>query len=55
MEAAPKVQAKVFHHPAYQPHMRPYFGPAVMDAQWYTPAEDGIAEASSARQAEISQ
>ena len=33
MDAAPRIQARVFQNPAKNPHTRPYF-PAVMVAQW---------------------
>lgn len=33
--------------------MRPYFGPPVTLAQWYTPAADGMDEAISAIHAAI--
>lgn len=35
IEAAPKTQARKFHHPAKYPQGRPYL-PAVTVAQWYT-------------------
>ena len=46
--------AKKFQKPAKKPQTRPYL-PAVIEAQWYTPPEDGIADASSARDAAIKQ
>ena len=66
----PRIQARKFHHPAKKPHTLPY-GPAVTEAQLYTnhmlelwdlvtavytpPPDEGIAEASSAIEAAISQ
>ena len=44
--------AKKFQKPAKKPQTRPYW-PAVIEAQWYTPPEEGIADASSARDAAI--
>lgn len=55
MEAALKTQAKKFHHPANQLRLLPHRGPPVTDAQWYTPALDGMALESSAKQAAIIQ
>lgn len=52
-EADPYIHANVFHHPANQEQTRPYLGPAVTEAQWYTLDEEGMAEASSARPAPI--
>lgn len=42
------------YHPAKYPSGFPYLPPAT-DAQWYTPALDGIADAISAMQAAIIQ
>jgi hypothetical protein len=62
-----EMDALETYHPANQLQTRPYFGPPVTDAQWYTDvtlangrfcrgvfipeADDGMAEASSARPA----
>jgi hypothetical protein len=43
----------VTYHPAKKPRALPYLAPAVTLAQWYTPEEDGMAEAISAMHAAI--
>lgn len=55
IEAAAKTQAKTFHQPAKNPTARPYFFPGVTEAHRYGPAEEGIADASSASDAAIMQ
>ena len=50
-EALPRIHASKFHQPAKKPTIRPHLGPGVTLAQAYTPAEDGMAEASSAMEA----
>lgn len=53
--ADPKIHAKKFHHPAKKPTTLEYLDGVVIDAQWYTPLDDGTALASSAMQAAIIQ
>lgn len=48
-----EVMESTYYHPAKYPRTRPYVLPPVMQAQWYTPADEGIAEAISAMHAAI--
>jgi hypothetical protein len=52
-EAKVRETWRVTYHPAKKPRALPYLAPAVTLAQWYTPEEDGMAEAISAMHAAI--
>ncbi len=46
MEARSKSHPKKFREPVKNPNTRPCLGPAVRDAQWYTPPDEGMEDAN---------
>jgi hypothetical protein len=52
-EAKLRERWRSTYHPAKKPRALPYLAPAVTLAQWYTPEEEGMAEAISAMHAAI--
>jgi hypothetical protein len=51
IEARSKIQPKKLSQPQKKPIILPHFAPGVIEAQWYTPPDEGTELASSAIEA----